>query len=108
MTNERLKSERSDQKLAPFPKFVCFREALDLLSPVMRHYRSERWRPLLDAVLSLGVKCAFLAADAASYSALAFDLASPESSAPPQEKARIRANLAKILRGEAPLPEPGM
>ena len=42
-----------------------FREALELLQPVMEHYRREQWRPLLDAVLSLGLKCAYLLADAA-------------------------------------------
>ena len=42
-----------------------YREALELLQPVMEHYRREQWRPLLDAVLSLGLKCAYLLADAA-------------------------------------------
>ena len=41
-----------------------YREALALLQPVMEHYRREKWRPLLDAVLSLGLKCAYLLADA--------------------------------------------
>ena len=40
-------------------------EALELLQSVMEHYRREQWRPLLDAVLSLGLKCAYLLADAA-------------------------------------------
>ena len=50
-----------------------YREALELLQPVMEHYRREQWRPLLDAVLSLGLKCAYLLADAAQ--GLGFNLA---------------------------------
>jgi hypothetical protein len=40
-----------------------YREALDLLGPVMQHYRREKWRPLLDAVLALSIKCAYLLVD---------------------------------------------
>ncbi len=85
-----------------------FREALDLLAPVMCQYRDERWRPLLDAVLALGVKCAFLLGDVANYAALCLDLCSPESSVSEEEKARVAANVIDLLEGRVPKPEPGL
>ena len=73
----------------------------------MQHYRAERWRPLLDAVLSLGVRCAFLLGDAAAYAALCLDLCSPEASVSQQEKTRIAANICRMMEGKVPAAEPG-
>ncbi len=85
-----------------------YKEALDLLEPVMQHYRSEKWRTLLDAVLSLGMKCAFLQAeDTATYIKLALDLSAKESSVNAQEKSRIMENVAGLFQGRVPSTEPG-
>lgn len=87
-----------------------YKEALDLLHEVMNHYRAEGWRPLLDAVLSLAVKCAFLLADMSEYLRLCLDLASFESAVSDDEKNRIMQNVANILEQnhpKVPAAEPG-
>ncbi|TRY69565.1 hypothetical protein TCAL_07632 [Tigriopus californicus] len=88
-----------------------YKESLDLLHEVMNHYRAEGWRPLLDAVLSLAVKCAFLLADVSEYVRLSLDLASVESAVGEDEKARIMQNVANILEEnhpKVPAAEPGL
>ena len=82
---------------------------MNLLHPVIRHYRQEQWRPLLDAVLALGIKCAFLLGDASEYAKMTLDLASPASSVAKEEKQRLMNNIAGLLgqKGKVPSAEPG-
>ena len=71
----------------------------------MSHYRAERWRPLLDAVLSLGVKCAFLLVDVSEYVRLSLELASAQGSSDQAEKERVMANVLRMF--ESPVKVPG-
>ncbi len=86
-----------------------YREALNLLLPVMDHYRREKWRPLLDAVLALGIKCAYLLVDVGQYVRLSLDLCSDESMTGEDEKARVVQNVVRLFEKEpkAPAAEPG-
>ena len=87
-----------------------YRQALDLLLPVMDHYRREKWRPLLDAVLSLGMKCAFLLVDVELYVKLSLDLCSENSSLGEEEKTRVMQNLMRLFEDPPKVPgaEPGL
>lgn len=73
------------------------------------HYRAEAWRPLLDAVLLLGLKCAYLLADAGRYLQLALDLCSAaDSTLRPEDRLRVMQNVERlVMKGQGPITEPG-
>ena len=97
-----------------------YREALDLLRPVIIQYRQEKWHALLSAVLSLGLKCAFLVASISDYVAFALELAHISSQdkgiAFPskqqiEDTKRIMTNVCNLFHNERPkIPstEPGL
>ena len=83
-----------------------YKEALDLLRPVIIQYRQEKWNALLSAVLSLALKCAFLVAAVPDYIAFALELAnvsndkrinSLQSTQQIEEAKRIMNNICNLF-----------
>ena len=97
-----------------------YKQALDLLRPVIIQYRQEKWHALLSAVLSLGLKCAFLVTSVSDYVAFALELAyicnqdrSKTVQVCPQneESKRIMNNICNLFhsdRPKIPSTEPGL
>ena len=97
-----------------------YKEALDLLRPVINQYRREKWHALLSAVLALGLKCAFLVASISDYVAFALELAyitnldkgkGAQAFQQIEETKRIMNNVCNIFHHERPkIPstEPGL
>ena len=97
-----------------------YKEALDLLRPIINQYRQEKWHALLSAVLSLGLKCAFLVASISDYVAFALELAytsnldkgkTVQSCQQIEETKRIMNNVCNIFhyeRPKIPSTEPGL
>ena len=52
-----------------------YEEALHLLRPVIVQYRQDKWNALLNAVLLLALKCAFLVGSISDYLAFSIELA---------------------------------
>ena len=91
-----------------------YRQALDLLKPIVDQYRRQGWSVLLNAALSLSMKCAFLTASVEDYVAFGLELAkkSDKKSSTKEEedeKLRIFSNISKIFaaNGQIPSAEPG-
>ncbi len=91
-----------------------YRQALDLLRPIVGQYRRQGWSVLLNAGLSLGLKCAFLTASVEDYVTFGLELAKKiEKRAMTKEecdeKHRIMSNISKIFQnnGQIPSAEPG-
>ena len=97
-----------------------YKEALDLLRPVIIQYRQEKWNALLSAVLSLGLKCAFLVVSVSDYVAFALELAhissydrnkSIDTKKQIEETKRIMNNICNLFhstRPKIPSTEPGL
>ena len=97
-----------------------YKEALDLLRPVINQYRQEKWHALLSAVLALGLKCAFLVASISDYLAFALELSfitnqekgnGIQGKHQIEETKRIMNNICNIFHNERPkIPstEPGL
>lgn len=91
-----------------------YRQALDLLRPIVGQYRRQGWSVLLNAGLSLGLKCAFLTASVEDYITFGLELAKKiekrsMSKEECDEKHRIMSNIARIFQnnGQIPSAEPG-
>ena len=93
-----------------------YRQALDLLKPIVEQYRRQGWKILLNAALSLSMKCAFLTASVEDYVAFGLELAKRSDKKGPaatkeeeEEKHRILLNISKIFmtNGQIPSAEPG-
>ncbi|CAB4066450.1 TRAPPC11 [Lepeophtheirus salmonis] len=86
-----------------------YRESLELLKPVIKTYRQEKWSFLLNSVLSLSLKCSFLICAIPEYASLCLELGSLEIQYVSQEeKNRITGNLIKLLERQCPSAEPGL
>ena len=97
-----------------------YKEALDLLRPVIIQYRKEKWNALLSAVLSLALKSAFLVAAVPDYIAFALELAnvsndkrnnSLQTTQQMEEAKRIMNNICNLFDGthpKIPSSEPGL
>ena len=97
-----------------------YKEALDLLRPVIIQYRQEKWNALLSAVLSLGLKCAFLVVSISDYIAFALELAfittqdnkkTVQGNQQVEETKRIMNNICNLFhieRPKIPATEPGL
>ncbi|XP_037090816.1 LOW QUALITY PROTEIN: trafficking protein particle complex subunit 11-like [Pollicipes pollicipes] len=82
-------------------------KAVILLGKVLLLYRSERWWPLVAQVAWLGLRSAYLSCQVAPYLAMCAALLSPAATGAQAERARLDANLHRLLRREPPEPEPG-
>ncbi|XP_040569787.1 trafficking protein particle complex subunit 11 [Lepeophtheirus salmonis] len=86
-----------------------YRESLELLKPVIKTYRQEKWSFLLNSVLSLSLKCSFLICAIPEYASLCLELGSLEiQHVSQEEKNRITGNLIKLLERQCPSAEPGL
>jgi len=83
-----------------------YEEALDLLRPVIQTYRSGGWNLMLQNVLGLALKCAYLVNSTKDYFEFAMELATLLCE---EDTVRISVNLGRILKmSGAPDPEPGL
>lgn len=83
-----------------------FRQALSCLSLVVSDYRHEGWWPVLTAVLTTSLKCAYLTANAADYANIGAELLEAAAELTEEEKRRVQGNWLLLLQSQAPQPEP--
>ncbi|XP_069136567.1 trafficking protein particle complex subunit 11-like [Argopecten irradians] len=85
-----------------------YNKALMLLNKVMWDYRGERWWHLLDSILDISLKCAYLTCKIQEYVSVCLELIGSYSMRSPEEKTRIQMNLIRVISNDAPEPEPGL
>uniref|UniRef100_A0A3Q2DCW3 Trafficking protein particle complex subunit 11 n=1 Tax=Cyprinodon variegatus TaxID=28743 RepID=A0A3Q2DCW3_CYPVA len=72
-----------------------------LLDYVMCDYRTERWWPLLTAILTTALRCAYLMASVKDYIIYCMELLG-RSTLKEEQKSRIEKNLFKVLMNKVP------
>uniref|UniRef100_A0A3Q2EE88 Trafficking protein particle complex subunit 11 n=1 Tax=Cyprinodon variegatus TaxID=28743 RepID=A0A3Q2EE88_CYPVA len=79
-----------------------YTKALKLLDYVMCDYRTERWWPLLTAILTTALRCAYLMASVKDYIIYCMELLGRASTLKEEQKSRIEKNLFKVLMNKVP------
>ncbi|PWA32492.1 hypothetical protein CCH79_00016673 [Gambusia affinis] len=79
-----------------------YTKALKLLDYVMCDYRTERWWPLLTAILTTALHCAYLMASVKDYIIYCMELLGRASTLKEEQKSRIEKNLFKVLMNDIP------
>uniref|UniRef100_A0A3P9QHC4 Trafficking protein particle complex subunit 11 n=1 Tax=Poecilia reticulata TaxID=8081 RepID=A0A3P9QHC4_POERE len=79
-----------------------YTKALKLLDYVMCDYRTERWWPLLTAILTTALHCAYLMASVKDYVIYCMELLGRASTLKEEQKSRIEKNLFKVLTNDVP------
>ncbi|KAK5622436.1 Trafficking protein particle complex subunit 11, partial [Crenichthys baileyi] len=79
-----------------------YTKALKLLDYVMCDYRTERWWPLLTAILTTALRCAYLMANVKDYIIYCMELLGRASTLKEEQKSRIEKNLFKVLMNKVP------
>ncbi|XP_046841121.1 trafficking protein particle complex subunit 11-like [Xenia sp. Carnegie-2017] len=82
-------------------------KALALLGVVTGDYRKEKWWPLLTAVLSTSLRCAYLLANIQEYLNVCVELMGQYALHYSDERTRVQMNFIRVISGDSPDHEPG-